>query len=182
MEPILGGRLVDPPQRVQALWETAETKRTPVDWALQWLWNQPEVSTVLSGMSTMQQTEENVASAKKSKVGLLTDAELAVVDQVREQYKALSAIPCTACEYCLPCPSGVNIPRNFGTYNMGLMYEKPESAREGYNRWTPEDQRAVNCVQCGECDPKCPQQILISQWMPVVHDVLGNGQPYRKSL
>lgn len=182
MEPILGGRLVDPPQRIQALWEKAEIKRTPADWALQWLWNQPEISTVLSGMSTMQHTEENVASAKTSKVGLLTDVELALVDQVREQYKALSAIPCTACEYCLPCPSGVNIPRNFGTYNMGLMYDKPEDAREGYNRWMPEDQRAANCVQCGECDPKCPQQIPISHWMPVVHDVLGNGQPYRKSL
>ncbi len=182
MEPILGGRLVDPPQSVQAIWDSADIKRTPADWALQWLWNQPEVATVLSGMSSMQQTRENIASAEHSKIGLLTDAELALVGKVREVYQSLAVIPCTACEYCLPCPSGVNIPRNFGTYNMGLMYDKPEAAREGYNQWTPEDQRSVNCTQCGECDPKCPQQIPISQWMPVIHDVLGNGQPYRKTL
>ncbi len=182
MEPILGGRLTEPPKPVQALLDLAETKRSAVDWALQWLWNQPEISTVLSGMSSMQQTLENVASAKQSKIGLLTDAETALVDKVRDTYNDLSAIPCTACEYCLPCPSGVNIPRNFGTYNMGLIYEKPEAARDGYNKWTPEDQRAVNCTQCGECDPKCPQQIPISRWMPVVHDVLGNDQAYRKSL
>jgi uncharacterized protein len=181
MEPLLGGRLIDPPQPIQTLWDSADHTRTPADWALQWLWHQPEISTVLSGMSTMAQTEENVASAGQSRVGLLTEAELALVERVRQVYKDLAPIPCTACEYCLPCPSGVNIPRNFGVYNTGLIYDKPESAREGYNRWMPENQRAVNCVQCGECDPKCPQQIPISQWMPVVHEVLGNGQAYRKS-
>jgi predicted aldo/keto reductase-like oxidoreductase len=168
MEPILGGRLVNPPQKIQDLWETAEKKRTAADWALQWLWSQPEVSTVLSGMTTMQQTEENVASAEKSGVGILTKAELALVDNVRE--------------YCLPCPSGVHIPRNFETYNMGLMYEKPEVAREGYNRWMPEDQRAKNCTQCQECEEKCPQSIPISQWMPIVHEVLGEGKPYKTSV
>jgi predicted aldo/keto reductase-like oxidoreductase len=182
MEPILGGRLVDPPQKIRALWDTAETKRTPADWALQWLWNQQEVATVLSGMSTLQQTEENVVSAEKSRVGKLSEAELALVDKVREQYKALSAIPCTACEYCLPCPAGVNIPRNFGAYNMGLMYEKPEIARKSYNLWMPEAQRAMNCTQCQECEEKCPQSIPISQWMPIVHEVLGENKPYRKSL
>jgi predicted aldo/keto reductase-like oxidoreductase len=130
----------------------------------------------------MQQTEENVASAEKSGIGNLSEAELALVDKVREQYKALSAIPCTACEYCLPCPSGVNIPRNFGDYNMGLMYEKPEAAREGYNRWMPEDQRAQNCTQCQECEEKCPQSIPISQWMPIVHEVLGEKKPYKTSI
>jgi predicted aldo/keto reductase-like oxidoreductase len=178
MEPILGGRLVDPPQPIQDLWETAAKKRTPADWALQWLWNQPEVSTVLSGMSTMQHVEENVASAAVSGIGTLTGDELALVAQVREKYDTLCPIPCTKCEYCMPCPNGVNIPSNFERYNQGVMYDKPDHARIGYNRWFPEPERADKCIQCRECEEKCPQDIPISEWMPVVHQVLGEGQPY----
>jgi hypothetical protein len=182
MEPILGGRLVNPPQAIQELWETAEKKRTPADWALQWLWNQPEVSTVLSGMSTMEQVQENVASAEISHVHGLTETELTIVDRVREKYRDFSPIPCTKCEYCLPCPSEVNIPRNFEIYNNGLMYEKPETSRFEYNQFLPEPARASACIQCQECEEKCPQSIPISQWMPVVHEVLGEGKSYRKSL
>lgn len=182
MEPILGGRLVDPPPSIQALWATAERQRTPAEWALQWLWNQPEVATVLSGMSTMAQVQENLASADRSGVHTLTAAEIALVDRVRQQYETLAVIPCTKCEYCLPCPSGVNIPRNFAVYNEGIIYEKPESARQGYNLWTPPDQRANNCTQCRVCEEKCPQSIPISQWMPIVHQVLGEGKAYRKTV
>jgi predicted aldo/keto reductase-like oxidoreductase len=178
MEPILGGRLVNPPQPIQDLWDTAAKKRTPAGWALQWLWNQPEVSVVLSGMSTMQHVEENVASADVSGIGTLTGEELALVDRVRVKYEELCPIPCTKCEYCMPCPNGVNIPRNFELYNEGVMYDKPEHARTGYNRWFPEPERANQCIQCRECEEKCPQDILISEWMPIVHAVLGEGQSY----
>ncbi|MDH7487586.1 MAG: aldo/keto reductase [Anaerolineae bacterium] len=178
MEPLLGGRLVDPPLPVQALWDTATNKRTPADWALQWLWNQPEVSVVLSGMSTMQQVEENVASATASGINSLTEEELALVARVRQKYQELSPIPCTKCEYCMPCPNGVNIPRNFEVYNEGAMYDKPEEARRAYNVWMPEDQRASQCIQCRQCEEQCPQGILISEWMVRVHKVLGKGEPY----
>ena len=178
MEPIRGGRLVNPPQPIQALWNTAAKNRAPADWALQWLWNQPEVSVVLSGMSTMQQVEENVASADASEINTLTEEELALVAQVREKYQELCPIPCTKCDYCMPCPNGVNIPRNFDIYNEGMMYDKPEHAREEYNSWLSEDQRASECIQCRECEEKCPQGILISEWMVRVHAVLGEGQPY----
>ena len=178
MEPILGGRRVAPPVPIQALWDSAATRRTPADWALQWLWNQPEVSVVLSGMSAMQHVEENVASAEVSGVGTLTEEDLALVAQVREKYKELCPIPCTKCGYCMPCPNGVDIPRNFATYNEGVMYDKPDRAREGYNNWMPEEKRASQCIQCRECEEKCPQSIVISEWMPVVHAVLGEGQEY----
>ena len=178
MEPILGGRLVDPPEPIQALWGSAAIKRTPADWALQWLWNQPEVSVVLSGMSTMQHVEENVTSAEVSGVGTLTEEDLALVAQVREKYKELCPIPCTKCGYCMPCPNGVDIPRNFAVYNEGVMYDKPDRAREGYNNWMPEEKRASQCIQCRECEEKCPQSIVISEWMPIVHGVLGEGQEY----
>ena len=89
MEPILGGRLVEPPDPVQAVWDTAETERSAAEWALQWVWNQPEVSVVLSGMSTMQHVEENVASASRSGPGTLTDADLALVGGLHVQYGPL---------------------------------------------------------------------------------------------
>ncbi len=178
MEPLLGGRLVNPPQPIQALWDGAPVRRSPADWALQWLWSQPEVSVVLSGMSTMQQVEENLASASASGVGTLSEADLALIAQVRERYKALCPIPCTGCGYCMPCPNGVDIPRNFEVYNQGVMYDKAEHSREEYNHWIPQEARASACIQCRECEDKCPQHILISEWMPIVHEVLGEGKPF----
>jgi len=177
MEPILGGRLVNPPQPIQDLWNTSARKRAPADWALQWLWNQPEVSVVLSGMSTTEQVEENVASADASGVNTLTAEELALFDQVQEKYQGLCPIPCTDCGYCMPCPNGVDIPRNFAVYNQGVMYDKADHSRMAYN-WIPEEARASACIQCRECEDKCPQSILISEWMLRVHEVLGEGQPY----
>jgi len=119
MEPLLGGKLVNPPEPVQRLWDQAENQRTAPDWALQWLWSQPEVSVVLSGMSAMEQVQDNVASAARSSTGLLTLEELALIRDVREKYDELCPIPCTACRYCMPCPNGVDIPRNFGIFNQG---------------------------------------------------------------
>jgi predicted aldo/keto reductase-like oxidoreductase len=165
MEPILGGRLVNPP-----------------DWALQWLWNQPEVTVALSGMSAMSQVEENLASADRSGVNTLSDDELALFRRVRDQYQALSPIPCNRCNYCMPCPNGVNIPRVFETYNQGLIYNTQDDARQAYNRWIPELERANQCIDCNNCEELCPQSILVSQWMPIVHEVLGDGKPYVKSL
>ncbi len=178
MEPLLGGRLVNPPQPVQDLWATAPVQREAAEWALQWLWNQPEVSVVLSGMSTMQQVVENVASAARSGVGQLAAGELAIVDKVRAKYDELCPIPCTKCQYCMPCPNGVNIPRNFEALNGGVMYDKIDSARDFYTRWIPEPERASSCIQCRECESKCPQSIPISQWMPIVHAVLGEGEAW----
>jgi predicted aldo/keto reductase-like oxidoreductase len=177
MEPLLGGKLVAPPDPIQAIWDAAPVQRTPADWALQWLWNQPEVSVVLSGMTTMQHVEENVASASTSGVNTLTEEELALFSQVRAKYNELCPIPCTNCGYCMPCPNGVDIPRNLGAYNEGPMYGKPDAARGSYG-WIPEDARASACIQCRECEDKCPQSIPISEWMPIVHEVLGEGKPY----
>jgi len=77
----------------------------------------------------------------------------------------------------MPCPNGVDIPRNFETYNHGAMYDKPDFVRREYT-WIPEDARASACIQCRECEELCPQSILVSEWMPRVHAVLGEGQPY----
>jgi hypothetical protein len=176
MEPLLGGRLVDPPEPIEEIWNQAEHKRTAVDWALQWLWDQPEVSVVLSGMSTLQHVEDNVTYAGESGIGKLTLDELDLIEQVRDEYGKLSPIPCTQCEYCLPCPNGVNIPRNFEIYNQSAMYDKLEIARKTYTQWFAEDQRAMNCIQCQECEEKCPQNIAIADWMPKVDELLGSEE------
>jgi uncharacterized protein len=177
MEPMLGGRLVDPPEQVQALWDSASVKRSAVDWALQWVWNQPEASVALSGMSNMQQVEENLASADRSGVGSLTAEELALFDQVRELYDELCPVPCTNCQYCMPCPNGVNIPGVFRMLNAGVMYNQLDQQRRRY-QGMDEGSRASACIQCRICEEVCPQSILISEWMPEVDEVLGQGKAY----
>jgi len=174
MEPLRGGQLarVPPPQAVAALWATADRQRTPADWALQWLWNQPEVSLVLSGMSTMQQVEENLASAGRSGVGSLSAEELALIERVRAAYRGLSPIPCTQCRYCVPCPNGVEIPRIFEIYNDVMMYNDPRTGRMLYG-WLKETQRADQCVECGQCQDACPQGIPIIEWLKKAHALLG---------
>jgi hypothetical protein len=177
MEPLLGGKLADPPDPVQEIWDSAEQDRTAVDWALQWLWNKPEVSVVLSGMSTLQQVKENVVSAGRSGVGTMSDEELAVIARARDTYNELCPIPCTGCRYCMPCPNGVDIPGNFSIFNNGVMYNAMEEARRRYGR-KAEDERASACIQCQQCEDLCPQDIPISEWMPIVHQVLGEGRAF----
>lgn len=182
MEPLLGGKLALDLPATRPLWQSASHTATPADWALQWLWNQPEVSVVLSGMSTLEQVEQNIASASASGVGTLTAADLALVDKVRAVINSLSPIPCTRCEYCLPCPNGVNIPRNFDAYNKALLYDALADSRNEYKYWISDKEKAELCIQCDECLSKCPQQIPISTWMPIVGEVLGLGREYVKSL
>jgi predicted aldo/keto reductase-like oxidoreductase len=173
MEPLRGGQLAKKvPEPVAKVWAAAPRPRTPADRALQWVWSQPEVSVVLSGMSTMQQVVENLASADTSGPGTLTTEELALFDQVREVYRKLSPIPCTNCQYCMPCPNGVNIPRIFEIYNDLTMYGDERTARMLYG-WLSEEQRANQCIECGQCEELCPQTIPIPEWLKKVHPVLG---------
>ena len=173
MEPLRGGGLAkEPPAEVAELWAKASKTRAPVDWALQWLWNQPEVSVVLSGMTAMQHVEENLACADKSGVGTLTDDDLSLISQVRDSYIKLSPIPCTNCQYCMPCPNGVNIPTIFGRYNEGYIYDDHRVARMRY-RQLPREEQADQCAECLECEEKCPQDIPISEWLKKCHGWLG---------
>ena len=175
MEPLQGGLLAkEPPAAVAAVWDSASQKRTQVEWALQWIWNQPEISLVLSGMSTTEQVEQNCSFANRSGPGTLTTDELILVDRVREAYRGLIPIPCTGCGYCMPCSSGVRIPGIFQIFNDAMMYGDLEMSRLRYQELMglKEEQCADQCIECGECMEVCPQGIGIINWLKEAHSML----------
>lgn len=160
MEPLKGGRLAGRvPDEVQAVWDRAETRHTTAQWALRWVWDQPEVSLLLSGMSTPEQVADNLATAGAAEPNSLTEAERALADEVRDVYRSRTKADCTACRYCLPCPSGVDIPGVFARLNNASLYDDLDGAKAAYLEKVHE--KASACTLCGECLEKCPQQIQI---------------------
>jgi hypothetical protein len=159
MEPIRGGWLAqDPPQSAKELFESENADRNPVEWALHWIWSQKESGVVLSGMSNLQQLKENLATASESEVGLLSDSEFKMMEKAAEKMRG--PITCTHCEYCLPCPEGVNIPENFYLYNQAKLLDKGEKMAKKYFK-LDENARGNSCVECGQCEPQCPQNLEI---------------------
>ncbi|MEY8001345.1 aldo/keto reductase [Clostridium sp. Mt-5] len=157
MEPLRGGKLVNNlPEEAKATFNKSDVKRTPSEWALKWVWNHPEVKVVLSGMNAMDQVTENIKIASETEANSLTEKELKIIDEVKNIIKEKVKVSCTACGYCMPCPSGVNIPGCFNAYNNYGMFGKDDT----YN-FIPSDQKASNCVECGGCETHCPQNISI---------------------
>ena len=161
MEPIAGGMLaIKPSEEIQAVWDEADIKRTPAEWALQWVWNQPEVSVVLSGMSTMEQVIENVNNASRSGPSTLTKKELELIQRVAFKYKELGLIGCTGCRYCMPCSEGVDIPQIIALYNE-YMKSRNEEVKNKYWKHITSETQAKRCAKCGKCEEICPQQLPI---------------------
>jgi len=175
MEPLLGGRLARPPSSIGEVIERSSVKRSATDWALQWLWDQPEVTVVLSGMSNMEQVKANLDSASDARSHSFQAADLKVIAELQQKYRERAAIPCTKCNYCMPCPNGVDIPADFEFYNEAFLHENIPDARFRYQIFIPESARASACIACHECEDKCPQKIPISEWMPKVHALLGGA-------
>jgi hypothetical protein len=162
MEPLKGGQLAGtPPQTVRRAWSSGTSETEPVSAALRWLWDQSEVGTVLSGMSSLQQLRENLASAEWGYAGNLSDAEQETIKAVRAAYNELDLVGCTACGYCLPCPEGVNIPKILELYNDVSTYGDLDQARRVYSRVLDAEERADNCSDCGQCEEVCPQHLPI---------------------
>ncbi|MBM7558011.1 aldo/keto reductase [Halanaerobacter jeridensis] len=171
MEPLRGGSLAgDMPEEIEEIIAQSETKRSAADWALQWLWNQPEVAVVLSGMSTLEQVKENVESADNSGVGILSDQEEEIVAEVANKYEELVPVNCTGCGYCVPCPTGVRIPKTFAVYNESKIFNSQEAEEEYEN--LAEGQQASACVECGQCEEICPQNIEIIERLTEAHEYL----------
>lgn len=162
MEPLFGGALANPPQPIQDIWRESASPIRPADIALRWLWDKPEVSLVLSGMSTMEQVQQNIASASHHDEPWLSPDEAALVARVQARYRELSPIPCTKCGYCMPCPHGVNIPLNFDLSNQAEVYKgNPIKLCRNLYHGLPEEQRAAACEACGRCEELCPQGLEI---------------------
>ena len=174
MEPLRGGMIAKnpPPKPVADVWEKSDRDWTPAAWAFNWLWDQPEVSTTLSGMHTIADVEENLRLASEAAVGKLTEEDRRFVAEARKAYASLAPIPCTACEYCLPCPSGVSIPQIFEIYNEAVSFDAWENGRWSYNNQIKPEAWADQCIECGECEAVCPQNIEIIDWLAKAHEAL----------
>ena len=175
MEPLRGGTLVEVPKAAQKVFDDAANKRSNVAWGLDYLWDMPEVSVVLSGMSSLEQERENVALANEAKAGMLTAEDHRVLGQAKRAFDDCAAIPCTGCNYCVEyCPNHIVIPNNFAAYNLNFIYDDLEMARNAYANEVPNFGRSAEyCVSCGKCEEHCPQHIKISEWLPRVHELLG---------
>jgi len=173
MEPLRGGSLTNNvPDDIMAIWNQSDVKRTPAEWSLRWVADFPEVITVLSGMSTMDHVVENVEVAKSMKANSLTEKELDIISQVRSVYLDRIKVDCTGCEYCLPCPQGINIPRIFSIYNNASVYGNLESAKKSYKALIENGVDASICIDCGACVSECPQSISIPEELKEIHIVL----------
>jgi predicted aldo/keto reductase-like oxidoreductase len=175
MEPLRGGDLgrPSPPSAVAAVWDTGGQKRSPVEWALRWVWNHPEVTVVLSGMNEESHIAENIAIAENAHPNSLSESELQLIEKVSQTYRKIMKVGCTSCGYCQPCPAGVLIPRCFEIYNNMHMYNTTAEAPFMYvmrmcGALTGQPGYASQCTQCEECLEKCPQQIDIPAFLEKV--------------
>jgi len=172
MEPLRGGRLVQNiPKAVQDLWDMAEVKRTPVEWALQYLWNRDDVDCVLSGMTSLEQVKQNIEIA--SRTDEISDYDQEIIREVAREYRQTVGNRCTRCGYCMPCPQGVDIINCLTEYNIAHMLNDPKASAMQYFTLIDDDSRADSCVQCMECIPFCTQMLNIPEELEKVHKYFG---------
>ena len=173
MEPLRGGTLAtDVPEDIQQVWDKSEVKRSPAQWGLRYIWDYPQITAVLSGMSEMEHVVQNLEAAEEGVPNSLTENEKEIIAEVRDIYKSRIKVDCTGCRYCMPCPSGVNIHQNFKHLNNASIFNDVEKARYNYNTYVPADKKASNCTQCGQCEEKCPQHIPIQKMLGEVVQLL----------
>ena len=165
MEPLRGGKLVDLPDKAKKVLVTDSKGYTPAEMGLRWLWNQPEVTCVLSGMNSEDMVNENIRIASEAVPGHLTQEDMEIVEQIKQIIREREKVGCTGCRYCMPCPRGVDIPGNFYYYNLMYM-EKKSSARFEFAQnmgLRKEPGFASQCIGCGKCEQHCPQHLNIRE-------------------
>lgn len=173
MEPIKGGKLTNPSDEIKAIWDFSDIKRSPAEWALRWVLNHKEISVVLSGMSSLEQVKENIKTVSDATPGHLSEKEIDLIDKVTEIYQDKIKVGCTGCEYCLPCPQNVSIPNIFQIYNDFYVFGTEENSRNRYKIYIEKAIDSSQCVECGNCESMCPQNIEIRKHLKDAHKVLG---------
>lgn len=161
MEPLLGGRLAVAPKQVA---KVLPAGRSAVEWAFDYLWDQPQTSLLLSGMGAMEMVQENIAFAEKSRPGMVPAEEKPLYQEAKRLFDTMAIVPCTQCGYCMPCPFGVEIPQVYDAYNktasLGMKKARPVYEALGG--------KADLCKACGRCEEHCPQHIRSTQRMPEI--------------
>ncbi|MCI8299251.1 MAG: aldo/keto reductase [Lachnospiraceae bacterium] len=177
MEPLRGGRLVQGlPKAAVKLLEKEEPKRSPAEWGLRWLWDQPEVTVVLSGMNDSAQVEENVRIASEAQAGCMSAHDAEVINRLKTEINRCMKVPCTGCSYCMPCPAGVDIPGCFSAYNIRYT----DSWYQGMKTYImcttlkTNPTNASKCLKCGKCEQHCPQNISIRKELEQVKKHMEN--------
>ena len=165
MEPLLGGRLADSlPDKAKEIMNEADSSISPVGWALKWLWNQPEVTMLLSGMNEIDQLQENISLAETAQANMWTEKETKTIKRVIEVFNVSYKIPCTGCNYCMPCPQNINIPGCFASYNSSFSISRSIGMNQymlNSGAMTNTPALASMCIKCGKCEAHCPQNIPI---------------------
>jgi predicted aldo/keto reductase-like oxidoreductase len=174
MEPLRGGSLTtNIPDSIQAVWDKADVKRSPAEWALRFVCNHPAVHVVLSGMSEMAHVRENIRIAEQALPESLTEKEKRLIEEAKAIYRQRTKVDCTECRYCMPCPSGVDIPGNFSLLNSAFMYDNIPGAKQRYGFLKLGKSDAAKCIGCGICEEACPQHIPIREKLLEVQNTLG---------
>lgn len=173
MEPLLGGKLAgEPPEEIKDLWNQAEIKRTPAEWAFSWVYDHPEVSLVLSGMSDMTQVQQNLRIADTAFPNSLKESELELIDKVKATFKQKVKVACTECGYCMSeCPSQVHILGTLYYFNDSTAYNRLDYARGQYKSFSTR-KHASACIECGKCEAVCPQKLPIIKHLKEAHAIL----------
>ena len=161
MEPLRGGTLATVPDEVAKLYNEMPVKRSPAEWGFRFMYNFPQVSVILSGVSTMEQLEDNLRIFDGAEAGGCSTEEEELFIKVREAYDARIRVRCTDCKYCQPCPQGVEIPKIFSQYNDLAVFDHVEGNRKRYAKLIEGQADAARCVECGACEAICPQHIAI---------------------
>lgn len=160
MEPIKGGSLAKLPEDVTKIFKDYNSEVTLASWALRYVGTLPGVKVILSGMSTLAQVEDNLKTFNNYQN--LSKEELSIVNKVADALRARTKNGCTGCEYCMPCPFGVNIPANFKYWNNASIYDDKDGFKAKYTNMS-DDEKASHCKECGACEKMCPQQLSIRE-------------------
>ena len=163
-----GYRLAKAPDNVQALYDAFPVKRSPVEWAFRWLCNHPQVATVLSGLTSVEQVKDNLRIFDTVEPGCMSKEELELIDKVRDAYNSRIKVGCTGCAYCMPCPMGVDIPGSFSAWNNASLYGGLEKGNADYKRLEEGGKAPTQCVECGACMQVCPQHLEIPELLKKV--------------